>query len=179
MLVGDRKGRSALHIAAARGHVSCLSELLTVACAESSIPPLKDRHGYTPLHWACYNGQSSTTPPGIKCLLVTVVGSAPPVTKNANIYTFREDKSCVFVYVQVMRTVWRCCWSRRAVDALMGTPSLLCTVLCTSSVLLLLPFLCTRNANDSILASRNLLTANEFKIFHHASALKFHVFLSV
>lgn len=58
VLVGDCRGRSSLHIAAARGHASCLSELLTVASADSSIPPLRDRHGYTPLHWACYNGQS-------------------------------------------------------------------------------------------------------------------------
>lgn len=58
MLLGDARGRTAIHLAAARGHASWLSELLSIACSESpSLPPLMDVSGYTPLHWACYYGQ--------------------------------------------------------------------------------------------------------------------------
>jgi hypothetical protein len=41
-----------LHLAAACGHIGILSSLLQV-CGTGNI--LDDR-GYTPLHWACYNG---------------------------------------------------------------------------------------------------------------------------
>lgn len=58
VLLGDSRGRTAIHLAAARGHASWLSELLSIACSEpSSLPPLRDNGGYTPLHWACYYGQ--------------------------------------------------------------------------------------------------------------------------
>lgn len=59
VLLGDSKGRTAIHLAAARGHASWLSELLNIACAEPPVPPLRDNQGYTPLHWACYFGQIS------------------------------------------------------------------------------------------------------------------------
>lgn len=59
VLLGDSQGRTAIHLAAARGHASWLSELLNIACAEaSSLPVLRDLGGYTPLHWACYYGLS-------------------------------------------------------------------------------------------------------------------------
>lgn len=58
LLQGDSQGRTPIHLAAAQGHASWLSELLTIACSESSsVPPLKDGSGYTPLHWACFYGQ--------------------------------------------------------------------------------------------------------------------------
>lgn len=57
VLLGDSRGRTAIHLAAARGHASWLSELLSIACSEApSLPPLRDHSGYTPLHWACYYG---------------------------------------------------------------------------------------------------------------------------
>ncbi len=56
VLLGDSRGRTAIHLAAARGHASWLSELLNIACSEPPIPPLRDNQGYTPLHWACYYG---------------------------------------------------------------------------------------------------------------------------
>ncbi|XP_034021635.1 serine/threonine-protein phosphatase 6 regulatory ankyrin repeat subunit B-like, partial [Thalassophryne amazonica] len=57
VLLSDSRGRTAVHLAAARGHASWLSELLSAACSEPpSLPPLKDHGGYTPLHWACYYG---------------------------------------------------------------------------------------------------------------------------
>lgn len=57
VLMGDSQGRTAIHLAAARGHASWLGELLNIACAEaSSLPALRDLSGYTPLHWACYYG---------------------------------------------------------------------------------------------------------------------------
>ncbi|KAG7231448.1 hypothetical protein INR49_011918 [Caranx melampygus] len=58
VLIGDSRGRTPIHLAAARGHASWLSELLSIACSEPpSLPPLRDQSGYTPLHWACYYGQ--------------------------------------------------------------------------------------------------------------------------
>lgn len=57
VLIGDSRGRTAIHLAAAQGHASWLSELLSIACSEPpSLPPLRDHSGYTPLHWACYYG---------------------------------------------------------------------------------------------------------------------------
>lgn len=61
VLLGDSRGRTSIHLAAARGHASWLSELLSIACSEPpSLPPLRDHSGYTPLHWACYYGQHHT-----------------------------------------------------------------------------------------------------------------------
>ncbi|CAB4034970.1 serine threonine- phosphatase 6 regulatory ankyrin repeat subunit A isoform X2, partial [Paramuricea clavata] len=51
----DCNGTSPLHLAAACGHIGILSSLLQV-CGTGNI--LDDR-GYTPLHWACYNGHDS------------------------------------------------------------------------------------------------------------------------
>ncbi|KAF3843613.1 hypothetical protein F7725_002462 [Dissostichus mawsoni] len=57
VLIGDSRGRTPIHLAAARGHASWLSELLSIACSEPPVPPpLRDGRGYTPLHWACYYG---------------------------------------------------------------------------------------------------------------------------
>lgn len=60
MLLGDSRGRTSIHLAAARGHASWLGELLSIACSEPpSLPPLRDHSGYTPLHWACYYGRAT------------------------------------------------------------------------------------------------------------------------
>ena len=50
----DCNGCCPLHLAAACGHVGILSSLLQV-CGTGNIT---DNRGYTPLHWACYNGKS-------------------------------------------------------------------------------------------------------------------------
>lgn len=61
VLLDDARGRTSIHLAAARGHASWLSELLSIACSEPpSLPPLRDHSGYTPLHWACYYGRWHT-----------------------------------------------------------------------------------------------------------------------
>lgn len=49
----DCNGFSCVHLAAACGHVGILSSLLQV-CGTGNIT---DNHGFTPLHWACYNGE--------------------------------------------------------------------------------------------------------------------------
>lgn len=55
-LAQDSRGRSPLHLAAACGHVGVLRALLKI---QKSVLVLKDNCGYTPLHWACYNGKSN------------------------------------------------------------------------------------------------------------------------
>lgn len=51
----DRDGKSALHLAAACGHLSCLATLLGNTSEDMS--ELQDSQGCTVLHWACYNGE--------------------------------------------------------------------------------------------------------------------------
>lgn len=48
----DCNGRTPLHFAAACGHVGILSTLLQAVGSGVHM----DNHGYTPLHWACFNG---------------------------------------------------------------------------------------------------------------------------
>lgn len=54
--VRDSRGRSAMHLAAACGHIAVLGSLLQAAHSQNIMPVIMDRCGYTPLHWACYNG---------------------------------------------------------------------------------------------------------------------------
>ena len=51
----DEGGNSALHMAAANGHVSCVSALV-----EAGAKHLPNASGNTPLHWACLNGHVET-----------------------------------------------------------------------------------------------------------------------
>jgi ankyrin repeat protein len=51
----DRDGKSALHLAAACGHLSCLATLL--GNISEDVSELQDSQGCTVLHWACYNGE--------------------------------------------------------------------------------------------------------------------------
>ena len=55
-LVRDCKGRTPMHLAAACGHIGVLGGLLHAAQSMETLPVLTDNKGYTPLHWACYNG---------------------------------------------------------------------------------------------------------------------------
>lgn len=55
----DRDGKSALHLAAACGHLSCLATLL--GNTSEDVSELQDSQGYTVLHWACYNGKDMTS----------------------------------------------------------------------------------------------------------------------
>nr|AAO15006.1 hypothetical protein [Takifugu rubripes] len=52
--VKDIQGRSPLHLASACGRVGALGALLQAS--STSHAHLTDNQGYTPLHWACYNG---------------------------------------------------------------------------------------------------------------------------
>lgn len=56
-MVRDCRGRSPVHLAAACGHVGVLGGLLHAAQSVETIPVITDNQGYTPLHWACYNGE--------------------------------------------------------------------------------------------------------------------------
>uniref|UniRef100_A0AAY5KR67 Ankyrin repeat domain 28b n=1 Tax=Esox lucius TaxID=8010 RepID=A0AAY5KR67_ESOLU len=60
-LVRDCKGRTPVHLAAACGHIGVLGGLLHAAQSVETLPVITDNQGYTPLHWACYNGTSWTT----------------------------------------------------------------------------------------------------------------------
>ncbi|GAA6099008.1 serine/threonine-protein phosphatase 6 regulatory ankyrin repeat subunit A-like isoform X1 [Tachysurus ichikawai] len=57
--VRDSRGRSAMHLAAACGHIAVLGSLLQAAHSQNIMPVIMDRCGYTPLHWACYNGHDT------------------------------------------------------------------------------------------------------------------------
>uniref|UniRef100_A0A8C7ZSM1 Serine/threonine-protein phosphatase 6 regulatory ankyrin repeat subunit A n=1 Tax=Oryzias sinensis TaxID=183150 RepID=A0A8C7ZSM1_9TELE len=54
--VKDTRGRTPLHLASACGHVGVLGALLQTAGSSLTHTHLTDNQGYTPLHWACYNG---------------------------------------------------------------------------------------------------------------------------
>lgn len=54
--VRDIRGRSPLHLASACGRVGVLGALLQATTTTSHLTHLTDNQGYTPLHWACYNG---------------------------------------------------------------------------------------------------------------------------
>lgn len=54
--VTDIRGRSAFHLASACGRVGVLGALLQTPSSSHSQTHLTDSQGYTPLHWACYNG---------------------------------------------------------------------------------------------------------------------------
>uniref|UniRef100_A0A667ZST4 Ankyrin repeat domain 28 n=1 Tax=Myripristis murdjan TaxID=586833 RepID=A0A667ZST4_9TELE len=58
-LVRDCKGRTPVHLAAACGHIGVLGGLLHAAQSVETLPVLTDNQGYTPLHWACYNGHDT------------------------------------------------------------------------------------------------------------------------
>lgn len=62
--VKDIRGRSPLHLASACGRVGALGALLQTNSASHTNTHLADNQGYTPLHWACYNGTDNTT---MKC----------------------------------------------------------------------------------------------------------------
>ena len=57
-LTRDCKGRTPIHLAAACGHIGVLGGLLHAAQSVETLPVVTDNQGYTPLHWACYNGRS-------------------------------------------------------------------------------------------------------------------------
>uniref|UniRef100_A0A3B3TKS5 Ankyrin repeat domain 28 n=2 Tax=Poecilia latipinna TaxID=48699 RepID=A0A3B3TKS5_9TELE len=59
VLVRDCKGRTPIHLAAACGHIGVLGGLLHAAQSVETLPALTDSQGYTPLHWACYNGHDT------------------------------------------------------------------------------------------------------------------------
>ena len=55
LLLRDCNGCTPLHMSAMCGHVGVFGSLLQTGGNSFSI----DRYGYTPLHWACYNGHDS------------------------------------------------------------------------------------------------------------------------
>uniref|UniRef100_A0A3Q3JMF0 Uncharacterized protein n=1 Tax=Monopterus albus TaxID=43700 RepID=A0A3Q3JMF0_MONAL len=58
-LMQDCKGRTPVHLAAACGHIGVLGGLLHATQSVETLPALTDNQGYTPLHWACYNGHDT------------------------------------------------------------------------------------------------------------------------
>uniref|UniRef100_A0A667YM70 Uncharacterized protein n=1 Tax=Myripristis murdjan TaxID=586833 RepID=A0A667YM70_9TELE len=54
--VRDIRGRSPIHLASACGRVGALGALLQATSTSHAHTHLTDNQGYTPLHWACYNG---------------------------------------------------------------------------------------------------------------------------
>ncbi|OXB54970.1 hypothetical protein ASZ78_012746 [Callipepla squamata] len=58
-LLRDCRGRTPIHLSAACGHIGVLGALLQSATSVDAVPAIADNHGYTSLHWACYNGHDS------------------------------------------------------------------------------------------------------------------------
>uniref|UniRef100_A0A672TD64 Serine/threonine-protein phosphatase 6 regulatory ankyrin repeat subunit A-like n=1 Tax=Sinocyclocheilus grahami TaxID=75366 RepID=A0A672TD64_SINGR len=59
-MVRDCRGRSPVHLAAACWGSGVLGGLLHAAQSSvETIPVITDHQGYTPLHWACYNGHDT------------------------------------------------------------------------------------------------------------------------
>lgn len=56
-LCRDVRGRTPLHLAASRGHRELLGLLLAAALHADPLDSLLDYSGYTPSHWAAYNGK--------------------------------------------------------------------------------------------------------------------------
>jgi len=56
-LLRDCRGRTPIHLSAACGHIGVLGALLQSATSGDAVPAIADNHGYTSLHWACYNGK--------------------------------------------------------------------------------------------------------------------------
>uniref|UniRef100_A0A7N8YNE5 Serine/threonine-protein phosphatase 6 regulatory ankyrin repeat subunit A-like n=1 Tax=Mastacembelus armatus TaxID=205130 RepID=A0A7N8YNE5_9TELE len=54
--VRDIRGRTPLHLASSCGCVGVLGALLQATSSSHTNTHLTDNQGYTPLHWACYNG---------------------------------------------------------------------------------------------------------------------------
>lgn len=91
VLLADSRGLTSIHLAAACGHASWLVELLSIACSElSSLPPLRDHSGYTPLHWACHFGSVP-----VSCTLAVVLWS--PVCLRL---CFKDSKCPLRVHAQ-------------------------------------------------------------------------------
>lgn len=89
--VKDIRGRTPLHLASACGHVGVLGTLLQTT--PPSLTHLTDSQGYTPLHWACYNGT------GIQHAWVSVLRELPT----------EHLCSAVPTVLQVTMHVWRFC----------------------------------------------------------------------
>ncbi|KAK2090291.1 Serine/threonine-protein phosphatase 6 regulatory ankyrin repeat subunit A [Saguinus oedipus] len=58
-LLRDSRGRTPIHLSAACGHIGVLGALLQSAASMDANPAIADNHGYTALHWACYNGHET------------------------------------------------------------------------------------------------------------------------
>ncbi|TKC46429.1 hypothetical protein EI555_015615, partial [Monodon monoceros] len=58
-LLRDSRGRTPIHLSAACGHIGVLGALLQSAASMDANPAMADNHGYTALHWACYNGHET------------------------------------------------------------------------------------------------------------------------
>lgn len=59
-ILRDCRGRTPIHLSAACGHIGVLGALLQSVASGDAVPALADNHGYTSLHWACYNGKWSS-----------------------------------------------------------------------------------------------------------------------
>lgn len=99
--VKDIRGRSPLHLASASGRVGALGALLQATNTSHSHTHLTDSKGYTPLHWACYNG----------------IGTQHEMIENHVNLGFFKDTALYFLQFlhlsfsvfQGMTHVWRCC----------------------------------------------------------------------
>lgn len=95
--VKDIRGRSPLHLASASGRVGALGALLQATNTSHSHTNLTDSKGYTPLHWACYNG----------------IGTQREMFENhVNLGFFKTQHCtffCFYICLSLFSRVWRMC----------------------------------------------------------------------
>lgn len=97
--IRDSRGRTAMHLAAACGHTAVLGPLLHASQSLNTVPVIMDNCGYTPLHWACYNGTF--------CFPLFLR------SKWFWIMSFNSLSCFWSFFCQVMILVWRHCWNRK------------------------------------------------------------------
>uniref|UniRef100_A0A8D3DEI7 Ankyrin repeat domain 28 n=1 Tax=Scophthalmus maximus TaxID=52904 RepID=A0A8D3DEI7_SCOMX len=114
--------RTPIHAAAACGHTGVLGGLLHAAQSVETLPVLTDNQGYTPLHWACYNGTEM------------MLQRKQPIWFWERVALHDSNAVCLFfmhlLNASVMIHVWRFCWNKRFFTrpkAILSPPS---TVLC-------------------------------------------------
>ncbi|XP_037088742.1 serine/threonine-protein phosphatase 6 regulatory ankyrin repeat subunit A-like [Pollicipes pollicipes] len=143
-LARDVLGKTAVHLAAAAGHVLVLGSLLQ-AVGRGRVDDLLDEQGCTPLHWACYNGHEACAELLLQYSESRTLRGCPFSPLHAAVYQGSEP--CLVLLVAHSRAVAVRLAQRAArSDALNVTDSQLQTYVCRPIHGTLLPVAVSRAA---------------------------------